>query len=247
MLFFAVIYSGSFPSIFHIKDLGHFSTTTSNYTSTPFIAFLLTGVPGLEDFQIWISIPFNFMYFLAVTDNGLVMVMVICDRSLHEPMYLFLAMLALNVVLLCTITVPKMLLIFWQGPSISTFSACLTQMFSFMLCFSLNLLSYWPWLLTAMWLSMHHSIILPYLQALSLAKWSWLWWLEVVWLWSPLVSYSFSACTSARATSFTILTVRTWALPNWLAIALSLIAFMGSLLLSSPQDWTLSLSSCPTG
>ena len=129
MLFFAVIYSGSFPSIFHIKDLGHFSTTTSNYTSTPFIAFLLTGVPGLEDFQIWISIPFNFMYFLAVTGNGLVMAMVIWDRSLHEPMYLFLAMLALNDVLLCTVTVPKMLLIFWQGPSISTFSACLTQMF----------------------------------------------------------------------------------------------------------------------
>jgi len=129
MLFFAVIYSGSFPSIFHIKDLGHFSTTTSNYTSPPLTAFLLTGVPGLEDFHIWISIPFSFMYHLAVTGNGLVMVMVIWDRSLHEPMYLFLAMLALNDVLLCTVMVPKMLLIFWQGPSISTFSACLMQMF----------------------------------------------------------------------------------------------------------------------
>ena len=69
------------------------------------------------------------MYLLAVTGNGLLMVMVIWDRSLHEPMYLFLAMLALNDVLLCTVTVPKMLLIFRQGPSISTFSACLTQMF----------------------------------------------------------------------------------------------------------------------
>ena len=68
------------------------------------------------------------MYLLAVTGNGLVMVMVIWDRSLHEPMYLFLAMLALNHVVLCTITVPTML-IFWQGPSISTLSACLTQMF----------------------------------------------------------------------------------------------------------------------
>ena len=109
-LFFAVIYSGSFPSIFHIKDLCHFSTTTSNYTSPPFTAFLLTGVPGLEDFQIWISTPFSFMYLLAVTGNGLVMVMVIWDRSLHEPMYLFLAMLALNHVLLCTVTVNSALL-----------------------------------------------------------------------------------------------------------------------------------------
>uniref|UniRef100_A0A8C0K785 Olfactory receptor n=1 Tax=Canis lupus dingo TaxID=286419 RepID=A0A8C0K785_CANLU len=101
----------------------------SNSTSAHFTAFLLTGVPGLEDFQIWISIPFSFMYLLAVIGNGLVMTVVAWDRNLHEPMYLFLAMLALNDVFLCTVTVPKMLLIFWQGPSPSTFPACLTQMF----------------------------------------------------------------------------------------------------------------------
>ncbi|XP_040819948.1 olfactory receptor 52Z1-like [Ochotona curzoniae] len=94
-----------------------------------FTAFLLTGVPGLEDFQIWISIPFSFMYLLAVIGNGLVMTVVAWDRSLHEPMYLFLAMLALNDVLLCTVTVPQMLLIFWQGPSLVMFPACLAQMF----------------------------------------------------------------------------------------------------------------------
>uniref|UniRef100_A0A8C5ZKA2 Olfactory receptor n=1 Tax=Marmota marmota marmota TaxID=9994 RepID=A0A8C5ZKA2_MARMA len=80
-------------------------------------------------FQIWISIPFSFMYLLAVIGNGLVIAVVARDRSLHEPMYLFLTMLALNDVLLCTVTVPKMLFIFWQGPSLSTFAACLTQMF----------------------------------------------------------------------------------------------------------------------
>nr|XP_023396362.1 olfactory receptor 52D1-like [Loxodonta africana] len=69
------------------------------------------------------------MYFLALIGNVLVMIVVAWDRNPHEPMYLFLAMLALNDVLLCTVTVPKILLIFWQGPSPSTFSACLTQMF----------------------------------------------------------------------------------------------------------------------
>ncbi|KAB1272899.1 Olfactory receptor 52D1 [Camelus dromedarius] len=112
-----------------VLDLGHLSVTTSNSASARLIASLLTGVPGLEDFQIWISIPFSFMCLLAVTGNGLVMAVVAWDRSLHEPMYLSLAMLALNDVLLCTVTVPKMLLIFWQGPSPSTFPACLTQMF----------------------------------------------------------------------------------------------------------------------
>uniref|UniRef100_A0A8C9DAP0 Olfactory receptor n=1 Tax=Panthera leo TaxID=9689 RepID=A0A8C9DAP0_PANLE len=93
----------------------------SNSTSTHLTAFLLTGVPGLEDFQIWISIPFSFMYLLAVIGNGLVMAVVVGDRNLHEPMYLFLAMLALNDVLLCTVTVPQMLLIFWH--------TCVVQMF----------------------------------------------------------------------------------------------------------------------
>ncbi|XP_049747267.1 olfactory receptor 52Z1P-like [Elephas maximus indicus] len=110
------------------EDFGHLSLT-SNSTSTQLTAFLLTGIPGLEGFHTWISILFSFMYFLALIGNVLVMIVVAWDRSLHEPMYLFLAMLALNDVLLCTVTVPKMLLIFWKGPSPSTFSACLTQMF----------------------------------------------------------------------------------------------------------------------
>ncbi|XP_028744972.1 olfactory receptor 52K1-like [Peromyscus leucopus] len=100
-----------------------------NTTHTQITFFLLTGVPGLEDIQIWISIPFSFMYLLAVFGNVLVMAVIVWDRSLHEPMYLFLAMLTFNDVLLCTFTVPQMLLIFWQGPLAATFPACLTQMF----------------------------------------------------------------------------------------------------------------------
>jgi olfactory receptor len=42
--------------------------------------------------------------------------------------------------------------------------------FSFMLYFSLNLLSYWPWLLTAMWLSVHHTITLPYFTGSLMSK-----------------------------------------------------------------------------
>ncbi|XP_062053528.1 olfactory receptor 52Z1P-like [Lepus europaeus] len=110
-------------------ECDHLSVVKSNHTATQFTTFLLTGVPGLEDLQIWISLPFSFMYLLAVIGNGLVMAVVAQDRSLHEPMYLFLAMLALNDVLLCTVTVPQMLLIFWKGPSLVTFPACLTQMF----------------------------------------------------------------------------------------------------------------------
>ncbi|XP_048217190.1 olfactory receptor 52Z1-like [Perognathus longimembris pacificus] len=115
--------------LFAYSTFNHLFVTALNYTTTQFTFFLLTGVPGLEDVQIWISIPFSFMYLLAVIGNGLVTAVVACDRHLHQPMYLFLAMLALNDVLLCTVTVPQMLVIFWKGPSLTPFAACLTQMF----------------------------------------------------------------------------------------------------------------------
>uniref|UniRef100_F6SQV8 Olfactory receptor n=1 Tax=Monodelphis domestica TaxID=13616 RepID=F6SQV8_MONDO len=122
----------SLTSVFSPSCIAEIYSSTllePNHTSTQSLTFLLTGVPGLEAVHVWISIPFFLMYLLAVVGNALVMVVVAGDRNLHEPMYLFLAMLALNDIILCTVTVPKMLVIFWRGPSASTFAACLTQMF----------------------------------------------------------------------------------------------------------------------
>uniref|UniRef100_A0A8B9T0M6 Olfactory receptor n=1 Tax=Anas platyrhynchos TaxID=8839 RepID=A0A8B9T0M6_ANAPL len=78
-------------------------------------SFLLLGMAGLEDLQTWLSIPFCLMYSR--------------HRSLHEPMYLFLAMLAVADLILSSSTVPKALSIFWSLSNKMSFHACLTQMF----------------------------------------------------------------------------------------------------------------------
>ncbi|NXX13873.1 O52B2 protein, partial [Podargus strigoides] len=100
-----------------------------NLTSLTPVMFVLAGIPGMEKSHIWISIPFCSMYLAALLGNGALLFVIRTDRSLHQPMYLLLAMLAVADLLLSTTTVPKMLALFWFSAGDISFGACLTQMF----------------------------------------------------------------------------------------------------------------------
>ncbi|XP_045412426.1 olfactory receptor 52A1-like [Lemur catta] len=88
----------------------------------------LTGIPGLEPVQCWIGIPFCVMYIIALIGNSLLLIIIKYEPSLHEPMYIFLAMLGATDITLSTIIVPKMLGIFWFHLPEIYFDACLFQM-----------------------------------------------------------------------------------------------------------------------
>ncbi|NXM75000.1 O52R1 protein, partial [Serilophus lunatus] len=91
--------------------------------------FLLVGIPGLEKEQFWIAFPFCIMYGITLLGNISLLLIIKAEPSLHEPMYLFLAMLAFTDLVLSTSTLPRMLGIFWLGWAEIGFPSCLAQLF----------------------------------------------------------------------------------------------------------------------
>nr|ACG63634.1 olfactory receptor 652 (predicted) [Otolemur garnettii] len=91
--------------------------------------FILLGIPSLQQFHIWIGIPFFISYLVALVGNGVLLYLISMERSLHEPMFFFLFMLAATDLILSNTCLPKTFSIFWLGPQEITFSGCLTQMF----------------------------------------------------------------------------------------------------------------------
>ncbi|KAM5124966.1 olfactory receptor 52Z1P-like [Mantella aurantiaca] len=91
--------------------------------------FLLIGIPGLEDSHLLISIPFSIMYVLSLMGNSMLILIISSSEGLHQPMYIFLAMLAFSDVILSSSTVPKTLSIFWFASHEISFIGCLTEVF----------------------------------------------------------------------------------------------------------------------
>ncbi|XP_067409133.1 olfactory receptor 51G2-like [Emydura macquarii macquarii] len=91
--------------------------------------FLLTGIPGLEDVHIWISIPFCLMYVTSILGNSLILFIIKTDPTLHEPMYIFLSMLAVTDLGLLISTMPTILGIFLFNSREISFDACFAQLF----------------------------------------------------------------------------------------------------------------------
>ncbi|XP_074840398.1 olfactory receptor 52D1-like [Carettochelys insculpta] len=100
---------------------------TFNLTLSDVPTFILAGVPGLEDANVWISIPFFMFYIIGLLGNFLVLFVVSKEQTLHKPMYLLLCMLALTDIMTSTSVIPKTLCIFWFNLKVITLGGCLTQ------------------------------------------------------------------------------------------------------------------------
>uniref|UniRef100_A0A8C3PA41 Olfactory receptor n=1 Tax=Chrysemys picta bellii TaxID=8478 RepID=A0A8C3PA41_CHRPI len=100
-----------------------------NDTKLKSVIFLLTGLPSHGDTHLWISIPFCFMYIISIIGNSVILFTVKTDPSLHEPMYIFLSMLAITDLGISITTIPTILGIYLFNSREISLNACLAQLF----------------------------------------------------------------------------------------------------------------------
>ncbi|XP_039376547.1 olfactory receptor 51G2-like [Mauremys reevesii] len=100
-----------------------------NDTNFNSAVFLLTGIPGKEDIYLWISIPFCLIYFISIVGNSVILFIIKTDPSLHEPMYIFLSILAITDLGLSIATMPTILGIYLFNSGEISLNACFAQLF----------------------------------------------------------------------------------------------------------------------
>ncbi|XP_072651266.1 olfactory receptor 56A3-like [Canis lupus baileyi] len=108
----------------------HQNGTTSVVVSD----FLLNCLVRSPSWKFWLSLPLSFLFLLAMGANGVLLVTIQLEASLHEPMYYLLSILSLLDIVLCLTVIPKVLAIFWFDLRSISFSACFIQMY-IMNCF----------------------------------------------------------------------------------------------------------------
>nr|XP_021485607.1 olfactory receptor 51V1-like [Meriones unguiculatus] len=97
---------------------------TSNVSTSRFV---LTGFPGLEVYYILFAIPFSTIYTMVFLGNCMVLHVIRTEPSLHQPMFYFLAMLALTDLCMGLSTVHTVLGILWGFIQEISLDACIAQ------------------------------------------------------------------------------------------------------------------------
>ncbi|XP_057605340.1 olfactory receptor 688-like [Hippopotamus amphibius kiboko] len=104
--------------------------SVSNSSRFQVSEFILLGLPGIQEWQHWLSLPLALLYLLALGANLLILITIQREPTLHQPMYLLLGILAAVDIGLATTIMPKILAIFWFNAKTISLPECFAQMYA---------------------------------------------------------------------------------------------------------------------
>ncbi|XP_020831577.1 olfactory receptor 56B1-like [Phascolarctos cinereus] len=105
-------------------------TKVSNSSHFQITEFILKGLPGIYNWQHWLSLPLAFLYLSSLGANLLILLTIQREPSLHQPMYQFLGILSVVDMGLATTITPKILAIFWFDAKAISLPECFAQIYA---------------------------------------------------------------------------------------------------------------------
>ncbi|XP_004717156.1 olfactory receptor 56B1 [Echinops telfairi] len=102
----------------------------SNSSKLQVSEFILMGIPGIHNWQHWLSLPLAPLYLVAIGANLLILITICQDSALQQPMYYFLGILSVVDMGLATTIVPKILAIFWFNSNAISLPECFAQIYA---------------------------------------------------------------------------------------------------------------------
>ncbi|XP_039078924.1 olfactory receptor 13G1 [Hyaena hyaena] len=93
--------------------------------------FMILGLTQNSELQGVLFIVFLCMYLVAFFGNGLIIIAIIYNITLHTPMYVFLLALAIVDIICTTSIIPKMLETMLTSEKSISYGSCMSQLFFF--------------------------------------------------------------------------------------------------------------------
>ncbi|XP_063302571.1 olfactory receptor 11L1-like [Pelobates fuscus] len=144
---------------------------------TKITEIILLGFHQLQRLRTVFFSVILIVYYVTISGNTIIMVLVSSKRHLHVPMYFFLSQISISDILLSTNIVPKMLSVVLHNGGITSFAACITQYYLFCVfevseCFILTAMSYDRYL--AICAPLQYNSLMDYRLCIQLICISWI-------------------------------------------------------------------------
>ncbi|KAG8433522.1 hypothetical protein GDO86_017711 [Hymenochirus boettgeri] len=139
--------------------------------------FVLLGFSHLPQYRLTLISLFISLYIFTFLGNILIILLIIKDRQLHNPMYFLLANFSVIDLLSSSVSVPKMIADLFSREGFITFSTCVTQMFFFIAmtiteCFFLSVMAFDRYV--AICIPLHYKKIMSNKMCITLTCGAWL-------------------------------------------------------------------------